>query len=243
MGHSVTGHKSKCRGLHGHSYDIIATVDDKVIDDHTKSSDGMVIDFGDLKQAMMDVIDSCYDHGFIIWKDDPRAKLLKDASDLWQFEARRFHLSDYIPTAENLAKAWFQELDEELRAKYNINLLSLEVFETPTSSALYTRENWVEDARKDGPAAFFINPEFDRIAQGILEAAGVLGSTIASTLDEAFDFQKKSKSLEEMAQEMVNAGSITQEYADDFLKKHRERMSRTAQTNCECGGDCGCHRH
>lgn len=137
MGHSVTGHKSKCRGLHGHSYEIIASVDDKVIDDHSKSSDGMVIDFGDLKQAMMDVVDSKYDHGWCIWKEDPRATLLEQANALWQYESGRFHLTDYIPTAENLAKHWFIDLDKELRDKYKIKLYSIEVFETPTSSAVY----------------------------------------------------------------------------------------------------------
>lgn len=145
MGHSVTGHKSKCRGLHGHSYDIIASVDDKVINDHTQSSDGMVIDFGDLKQAMMDVLDANYDHGWCIWKEDPRAKLLQEANDLWHFEMNRFHLTDYIPTAENLAKAWFQELDQELETKYDIRLQKLEVFETPGSSAIYTRANFEAD--------------------------------------------------------------------------------------------------
>ena len=140
MGHTVTGHSSKCRGLHGHSYDIIAIVDDKVIDDHSKSSDGMVIDFSDLKKAMMDVIDANYDHGFCIWKEDPRAELIKAANDVRHFEMNRFHLTDYIPTAENLAKHWFRALNEELKTKYKIKLYSLEVYETPGSSATYTAE-------------------------------------------------------------------------------------------------------
>lgn len=137
MGHSVTGHKSKCRGLHGHDYRIIATVDDKVITTKGASDEGMVIDFGDLKQVMMDVIDRYYDHGFTLYKDDPRAKLLKEANDLWCFEMTRFHLVDFIPTAENLAKFWFEALKAEL-LKRNIKLYSLEVYETPTSSAIYT---------------------------------------------------------------------------------------------------------
>lgn len=138
MGHTVTGHKSKCRGLHGHSYDIVATVDDQVIDDHTRSSDGMVIDFGDLKQAMLDVIDKNYDHGFCIWREDPRAMLLKQANDLRCFENERFHLTEFIPTAENLAKHWFYLLRNVLSVSYGIKLYSLQVFETPGCSATYT---------------------------------------------------------------------------------------------------------
>lgn len=105
----------------------------------------MVIDFGDLKKAMMDVIDANYDHGWVIWKDDPRAKLLAEANELWRYEENRFHLTDYIPTAENLAKDWFKKLDIELREKYSIKLKALEVFETPTSSAIYTEEEFQND--------------------------------------------------------------------------------------------------
>ena len=137
MGHSVTGHKSKCRGLHGHDYTIIATVDGKVSGVKGASDEGMVIDFGDLKQAMMDVIDRYYDHGFILYKEDPRAQLLQQANDLWCFEKERFHLVDFIPTAENLAKHWGDLLAAELD-KSGIVLYSLEVYETPTSSAIYT---------------------------------------------------------------------------------------------------------
>ena len=136
MGHSVTGHKSKCRGLHGHDYRIIATVDGDVIRTQGVSDEGMVIDFGDLKQAMMDVIDRYYDHGFIIYNGDVRAPLLEQATDLWCFEKERFHTVDFIPTAENLAKHWAKLLDIKL-AERNIQLYSLEVFETPTSSAIY----------------------------------------------------------------------------------------------------------
>lgn len=137
MGHSVTNHKSKCRGLHGHDYRIIATVDACIKDTKGTSDEGMVLDFGDLKQAMLDVIDKQFDHGFVLYKEDPRALLLKEANDLWCFEKNRFHLVDFIPTAENLAKYWFNLLQENLITVYNIYLYSLEVFETPTSSAIY----------------------------------------------------------------------------------------------------------
>jgi 6-pyruvoyltetrahydropterin/6-carboxytetrahydropterin synthase len=137
MGHSVTGHKSKCRGLHGHDYRIIATVDGQVSAVTGASDEGMVIDFGDLKQAMMNVIDRYYDHGFILYDKDPRAQLLQQATDLWCFEKERFHLVGFIPTAENLAKHWANLLEIELY-KRGIKLYQLEVYETPTSSAIYT---------------------------------------------------------------------------------------------------------
>lgn len=139
MGHSVTNHSSKCRGLHGHDYRIIATVEGDSIRTPGTSDEGMVVDFGNLKQAMMDVIDKYYDHGFVLYEKDPRAPLLKAANDMWCYQVDRFHLVPFIPTAENLAKYWFDLLEERLRNQYGIQLQSLQVYETPTSSAIYQK--------------------------------------------------------------------------------------------------------
>ena len=49
MAHRVPNHKSKCHNLHGHRYKIEVGVDDKLITRKGSSSEGMVIDFGDLK--------------------------------------------------------------------------------------------------------------------------------------------------------------------------------------------------
>lgn len=137
MGHSVTNHSSKCRGLHGHDYKIIATVNGEVIKTTGSSDEGMVIDFGDLKKTMMDVIDRYYDHGFVIYDQDPRAELLEEATELWSFEKERFHLVPFIPTAENLAEHWYYLLGNALLSQYGIQLLYLQVYETPTSSAIF----------------------------------------------------------------------------------------------------------
>lgn len=137
MGHSVTNHRSKCRGLHGHDYRIIATVEGEPVAKPGASDEGMVIDFSDLKKAMIDVIDRYYDHGFVLYEKDPRATLLQEATELWSFEKERFHLVPFIPTAENLSKYWFDLLKKELFVNYNIWLTKIEVFETPTSSAIY----------------------------------------------------------------------------------------------------------
>jgi 6-pyruvoyltetrahydropterin/6-carboxytetrahydropterin synthase len=122
---------------------VIATVDGEVISDPTNPSNGMVIDFGDLKKAMMSVIDAPYDHAFMIWKEDPRAALLQQAHDMWHNDENKFHLTDFVPTAENITKHWFGLLEAELRLKYGIRLQSIEMYETPSSSAIYTREDFL----------------------------------------------------------------------------------------------------
>lgn len=146
MGHTVTNHNSKCKHLHGHRYRIRATVDDKLITEG--SAEGMVIDFSDLKKAMTDAIDTPFDHAFVIWKDDPRAVILSKAHEMWHNDFNKFHKLTFVPTAENLARYWFALLKNELEAVYNIKLHQIEVWETPSSSALYTIDEYNSESKE-----------------------------------------------------------------------------------------------
>ena len=133
MGHRVTNHKSKCSSLHGHRYRIECGVDDKVITTKGISDEGMVIDFGDLKQIMMEEIDSKFDHGFVLWYGDRMADMMKTDTNT------KLTIVDFIPTAENLAKYWFELIDSKLEER-GIKLKYVRVWETPTSTATYERE-------------------------------------------------------------------------------------------------------
>lgn len=53
----------------------------------------------------------------------------------------KLHFVDFIPTAENLAKYWFQIIDMPLREDHGINLEYIKVWETPTSVAKCTRKD------------------------------------------------------------------------------------------------------
>lgn len=134
MGHTVTNHNSKCQNIHGHSYQIEVSVEGELIKEKGASDEGMIIDFSDLKKAMMEKIDSRYDHGFVIWSEDKRAPFFAELKK----EGQKVILVDFIPTAENLAKHWFDILDLELKKK-KIKLQHVKVWETPTSTAIYER--------------------------------------------------------------------------------------------------------
>jgi 6-pyruvoyltetrahydropterin/6-carboxytetrahydropterin synthase len=92
MGHRVPNHKSKCRNLHGHSYLIELGCDDKVISEAGSSSEGMVIDFSDMKEVLMDVIDKQFDHGFVMYdKDDLAYTFEMIKSGLIYSKTQRIH--------------------------------------------------------------------------------------------------------------------------------------------------------
>lgn len=133
MGHRVPNHKSKCRNLHGHRYKIEVGVDDKVIFKQGDSSEGMVIDFGDLKDIIMEQIDFRFDHGMVLWTGDEFAKHIFEAG-------LKLVVVDFIPTAENLAKYWYTLLDVVLKEK-GIKINHVTVWETPTSTATFNKKD------------------------------------------------------------------------------------------------------
>jgi 6-pyruvoyltetrahydropterin/6-carboxytetrahydropterin synthase len=133
MAHRVPNHKSKCQNLHGHRYKIEVGVDDKLVDLKGDSAEGMVIDFGDLKNIMMEVLDKNFDHNAIFYQEDPGIQLLLQVQ---KFQTKKIVLASFIPTAENLSEYWFHLLKAEL-LKVDIKIKHVKVWETPTSTATY----------------------------------------------------------------------------------------------------------
>ena len=66
VGHRVPDHQSKCRSPHGHRYRVITTCTGDIVQDFGHPEHGMVIDFGNIKQYMMDIVDAIFDHAFVI---------------------------------------------------------------------------------------------------------------------------------------------------------------------------------
>lgn len=135
--HEVPNHKGKCKNLHGHRFSIEVGVDDKVVDEKGKSDEGMVIDFGDLKELMMQIIDSKLDHTGVFWTQDPDFDILlqKEKRQI-ERNGKSFVWLNYPPTAENIAKYLYNEMKPALLGR-NIKIAFVKVLETPTSSALY----------------------------------------------------------------------------------------------------------
>lgn len=112
--HQLPHHAGKCRGLHGHTYRVDLTFEGTPAPvDPTKPStdEGMLIDFDDIKSAWAP-FDEKLDH-----------KFLNDIID--------------VPTAERIARFIF----DGLRARSfprAVQLASVRVWETPTSSAEVT---------------------------------------------------------------------------------------------------------
>lgn len=141
-GHRVPQHSSKCSNPHGHRYKVRATLTGQLQD--SGSSEGMVMDFGDIKHYLTELVHDVYDHGFIVQRsDDDMMKALginwseTQASDT-SFMGWKVIVVDWTPTAEEMARAIYDNLVTHLP-----DLQKIEVWETPTSIATYPSPNMV----------------------------------------------------------------------------------------------------
>lgn len=162
-GHRIASHRSKCRHLHGHRYEIEAWCSASRLHEWGEQQ-GMVLDFGFLKEEMLAIIDQGCDHGFITQLAD------RELLDLFRPEAHpldawlstlaagverdgfvvtedtRLGTKLYVmpdpPTAEGLARHWFRRLAPRVATRSD-GLAVLErvrVWETPNCWAEHTED-------------------------------------------------------------------------------------------------------
>lgn len=122
--HRVPSHESKCRNIHGHRYTVEATVEGTLYE--SGPQEGMVLDFGFLKELMVELIDGPADHAMIAWAQDPLLCEFKGCCG-------KLLVVPYVPTAENLARYWFEQLVAPIQTMTNSNgfLSHVRVYETP----------------------------------------------------------------------------------------------------------------
>ena len=130
MGHRVPQHKSKCRNLHGHRYVFEAGVRGPLIVEQGASDEGMVMDYGDIKEIMVREIHDPLDHGFMMYDGDPLREAFAGFAD------QRIIFVPFIPTAENIARYAHQKMQPHFEQK-GLNLAYVKVWETPNSTAMY----------------------------------------------------------------------------------------------------------
>jgi 6-pyruvoyltetrahydropterin/6-carboxytetrahydropterin synthase len=111
-GHYLRNYKGKCENPHGHNYRVRVTLAGQELDQA-----GLLLDFKDLKRVMKPVIDYL-DHRMM--------------NDLEPFTTLN-------PSAENLAKYFFEQTNERLKQHTNgrVEIKRVTIWETDTSIATY----------------------------------------------------------------------------------------------------------
>ena len=126
MAHALYGYDGLCKNIHGHSYRMWVTVKGNVLQNNNDVKNGMVIDFGELKQIINDCIVDKYDHSFVLNKNTPHVNI-----DFSAFE--KVYFLPYQPTSENLVADFAKIIMNKIPK--NITLHKLVLSETATSFA------------------------------------------------------------------------------------------------------------
>ena len=129
MGHRLQAHGGLCRHVHGHNYKVVVEVEGE-----PDSEQGMIIDFSDLKREMEDVFKK-YDHALVLQETDPLWSFIRNSMEAKSFGLDRVLYMKNPPSAENLARLWFFQLDVRITG-----LFSVTVFESSNTSARYVPE-------------------------------------------------------------------------------------------------------
>ena len=126
----------KCRNLHGHRYGLVCFFE-------VERDGALSTLFGDFDDKIEPMIKGCYDHCFIVNREDPLYQTLLEHQEKHD-EEFRMKVLDFPSTVENIAFQLFTEITE-----HGFRLNRLELRETDTSVIEYTREDWVADCRLD----------------------------------------------------------------------------------------------
>ncbi len=123
MAHALTGYDGKCKNIHGHSYRLFVTIEGEPETDSRSPKQGMVIDFGDLKRIVHEVLIEPLDHALVVPDNSPYNVGLCTKTVVTSFQ----------PTCENMLVHFATLLTPHLPA--GVRLYSLKLYETATSYA------------------------------------------------------------------------------------------------------------
>lgn len=131
-GHRVHNHESKCAHLHGHNYRIHFTIATKPLREQLDTV-GRVIDFSVIKTKLCEWLEKTWDHKFLVWEQDPMAKMLRALDPLGVV------FVGFNPTAENMAEYLVEYIGPHELHGTGVTLVSVRIEETAKCSADYTK--------------------------------------------------------------------------------------------------------
>tara|TARA_A200000159_G_C7320523_1_gene338663 strand:- start:30 stop:416 length:387 start_codon:yes stop_codon:yes gene_type:complete len=119
--------------MHGHRYRFEAEIEGDVVETSGVSEEGMLMDFSDVSSILMTHVHDVIDHAFVVYEGD---MLARSACELMG-EGHRTVVVPFIPTAENLAKWAFEQVEPHIKTSYGnkLRLVAMHVRETPKSTA------------------------------------------------------------------------------------------------------------
>ncbi|OFY61407.1 MAG: 6-carboxytetrahydropterin synthase QueD [Bacteroidetes bacterium RBG_13_43_22] len=128
MAHALKNYDGPCRNVHGHSYRLFVTLTGTPITDTENPKNGMVIDFSELKNIVLNNIINLFDHSVVVSSDHDADKM-----EMMKKTFGNAVIVDYQPTCENLVTDFAQRLKDKMPE--GVILHSLKLCETAKSYA------------------------------------------------------------------------------------------------------------
>jgi 6-pyruvoyltetrahydropterin/6-carboxytetrahydropterin synthase len=129
--HRIPGHEGVCKAYHGHRYAAEISVTADKLD-----ALGRVVDFSVIEDTVGGWIKQHFDHTAILYAkdDEPSVKAVIEANKRL---GKPVYLLGGYPTVENIA-AELGRVSGELLVPHGVRVISIRLWETPQSSALWT---------------------------------------------------------------------------------------------------------
>ncbi len=126
--HALLGYDGPCKNIHGHSYKMAVTLIGEPINDANSPKNGMVMDFGVIKQIVNESIVKPFDHALILNANAEMAysSEIKTLTD-------KLILVQYQPSCENFLIDFAERIKNKLPE--DIKLFSIRLDETSNSFA------------------------------------------------------------------------------------------------------------
>jgi len=111
-GHALRNYRGKCENVHGHNYRVCVAIEGQELDEA-----GLLVDFVELKRVMRAIIEKL-DHQFL--------------NDVPPFDKLN-------PSAENMARYFYQEMSRDLGGgrPRPVRVAEVKIWETDTATATY----------------------------------------------------------------------------------------------------------
>ncbi len=128
--HFLAGYQGKCGNIHGHRWTVKVIAKGEALEENRAQTRGMLMDFSQLKAALQEM-GNAMDHVLIL----ERGTMAEDTLECLKRDGFRMVEVDFRPTAENLARWFYDRLMEQ-----GFSLQSVVVYETPNNCAAYGAE-------------------------------------------------------------------------------------------------------
>ena len=128
MAHTLYEYDGLCRNIHGHSYNLEVTLIGVPKHKPGDPKDGMVMDFGEIKNLVKTQILNRFDHALMVNQLIP-----KEQQALLRQTSERVIVVDFQPTSENMVAHIASILQQHLPS--GVSLFSIRLYETATSFA------------------------------------------------------------------------------------------------------------